>query len=120
LLSNNPALFVLAVVFTVGAVMFAAGSVLIRRTREAPGETIQMLEPMQAVTRIAITPAWTAELTGSEELVEPDLRIDMVERLAMIGQTWCITTLEHARSHDPDELVRDAADNALLVIAARS
>ena len=48
-----------------------------------------------------------------------EVRIDMVERLLIVGQPWCIEDLEKIRNEDEDVLVREAADAALLVIAAR-
>ena len=48
------------------------------------------------------------------------VRIDMVERLMLVGQPWCIEDLEKIRTDDKeDTLVRDAAAAALLVISAR-
>ena len=47
------------------------------------------------------------------------IRIDMVERLMLVGQPWCVDDLEKMRTEDEDPTVRDAADAALLVIAAR-
>lgn len=118
LLSNNPAYLIFGVVFAVGAVMFATGSLLVRRTREGPQpETIQMLEPIDGGGNAS---PWTAELARSNELPALDVRIEMIERLAMIGETWSVSTLERARAHDPDAHVREAAENALIVIAARS
>ena len=48
-----------------------------------------------------------------------EARIDMVERLLIVGQPWCIEDLKKMRNEDEDALVREAADAALLVIAAR-
>lgn len=101
--------------------MFAVGSVLVRRTREGPQpETIQFLEPAASIVPNAHAPLWTADLAGSHDLPALDLRVDMVERLAMIGEPWCVTTLERACAQDPDAAVRDAAENALIVIGARA
>jgi hypothetical protein len=119
LLSNNPAFLILAIVFTIGAVMFAVGSVLVRRTRYGPQpETIQLLEPL-ILPELSPRP-WTADLAGNDDVPSLDVRVDMVERLAMIGEPWCTQTLERALAQDPDANVRDAADNALIVIAARA
>jgi hypothetical protein len=48
-----------------------------------------------------------------------DVQIDYVERLAMVGQPWCIDELEALRASAFDPRVRDAAEAALLVILSR-
>ena len=48
-----------------------------------------------------------------------DLRIDYVERLAIVGQPWCLDELETLRASDPDAMVRAAADAAIVVIRSR-
>lgn len=50
---------------------------------------------------------------------ELDFRLDMVERLMLVGQPWCVTDLEKIRTEDTDERIRDAAEAALLVISSR-
>ena len=49
-----------------------------------------------------------------------DLRLDYVERLALVGQPWCVAELETLRASDPDPHVREAADAAIIVIGSRS
>lgn len=85
-LSNNPLAVILAVLFLVGAVLYFAGALIVRRT------------------------------AARQEI---EIRIDMVERLMLVGQPWCIEDLERMRTEDADARVRDAADAALMVIAAR-
>lgn len=48
-----------------------------------------------------------------------ELRVDMVERLMLVGQPWCVEDLMRMRESDEDPRVRDAADAALTVITAR-
>jgi hypothetical protein len=107
LFANSPGFLILLVVFVFGALVFALGTAMVRRpvvpTPSAPE---------------AATP-WTADLAGTNDLLHVSLRIDMVERLAMIGEPWCVTMLERAQAEDADQTVRDAADSALLVIGAR-
>lgn len=109
LLSNNTV--VIAGAFVIGALVFTIGTLMVQRERR--GEIETRLEPVLSL------PPWTAELAGTSDAVAIDLRVDMVERLAMIGEPWCAALLERARASDPDVVVRDAADNALIVIAAR-
>jgi hypothetical protein len=54
---------------------------------------------------------------GEREKIE--VRIDMVERLMLVGQPWCVEDLEKMRAEDEDASVRDAADAALIAIHAR-
>jgi hypothetical protein len=93
LLQNNPGATILLVVFLVGALFFALGTVLVRRERA-------VREPAQ--------PPETQEQ-----------RLELVERLTMVGQPWCVDELRVIREKDPDPLVRDAADAALMVIGSR-
>jgi hypothetical protein len=95
LLSSNPALTLLVVVFIAGALLFALGTFMIRR--EA-----------QAQTPIA----------EADPVLDIETRIDHIERLAMVAQPWCIAELRALLS-DEDERVRNAAEDALLMIAAR-
>lgn len=101
LLSNNPILVALIVVLLVGALLFALGTWLVRR---------------EAAAQIA-QPAEVPEVETPEP--SPELRIDEVERLAIVGQPWCIERLEREFLTDSDARIRYAAENALLVIRAR-
>ena len=80
--------------FIAGALLFALGTFLVRR--EA-----QSLTPM-----------------APELMVDIETRIDHIERLAMVGQPWCVEELR-VMLGDADERVRNAAEDALLVIQAR-
>ena len=73
--------------------MFAVGTLLVRRDRAGR------------------EPAQTAETQ--------EQRLELVERLVMVGQPWCVDELRTIREKDPDPLVRDSADAALMVIASR-
>jgi hypothetical protein len=116
--SSNSASLLIAAVFALGAILFAVGTSMVRRS---PGGA-RRLERIDSgpVGTVLVQPPWTSELTGANDAVAHDLRVDMIERLAMIGEPWCIAVLERARSQDPDASVRDAAEAALLVIGARS
>jgi hypothetical protein len=110
---NSPGVLVLVAAFLVGAVLFAFGTVLVRRSEVRVPAAESGIADRQAVP-------WTAELAGTNEALSRELRVDMVERLAMIGEPWCRDVLERACTHDPDAMVRDAAENAIIVIAARA
>ena len=91
--SNRTGLILLVAIFVLGAILFAIGTLLVRRER--------------------VTPEGAAPILSQED------RLDMIERLVMVGQPWCVEELRAMLNTDPDPLVRDAADAALLVIGAR-
>ncbi len=103
LLSSNPLANVLLALFVIGALLFVIGA-LLRRGRATHAIEAPSREP--------------------QEQTEPSLdvagRFDLVERLVMVGEPWCIDQLGTLRRDDPDESVREAADAALMVIAARA
>ena len=45
--------------------------------------------------------------------------MDLIERLAIVAQPWCVDLLTLALKEETDTVVRDAAERALLVIGAR-
>jgi hypothetical protein len=96
---SNPALVIYAVVFLVGAGLFVLGSLIVRAERTR-------------IARVAPVPE-----TGAPGDLE--LQLDYVERLAMVGQPWCVDELESLRAKAYDPQVRDAAEAALIVILAR-
>jgi hypothetical protein len=115
--SSSPGAIVLAVVFTIGAVFFALGSWMIRRERAAK-LAMPVLEAPPAAA--PAWDGWAREIGGVDEPVDRWTRLDMIERLAIVGEPWCVETLERAREEDSDASIRDAADSALLVIGARA
>ena len=109
--TNHLGVFVLAL-FVAGAILFVVGTMM-RREREVPETVLETAAPPPALA------AADDVRTEPEPEISLELRIDMVERLAIVGEPWCVEELERIRRDDPDEMVRDAADNALLVIASR-
>lgn len=93
--SSNTGLLVFLVVFALGAVFFAIGTLLVR------------IQPPHATSEI------------SELQVDLETRLDMIERLALVGQPWCVEELVSLLRAERDPLVRDAAEAALVVIHAR-
>ncbi len=92
--SNRDGLIFLVALFVVGAILFAIGTLLVRRERAA------------------------REKPPSTRTQED--RLDTIERLLIVGQPWCIDELRAIRDKDADPAVREAAEAALLVIASRS
>jgi hypothetical protein len=90
--SNRAGLIFLVALFVAGAILFAIGTLLVRRAR----------------------------LEGEDEpQMHQEDRLDTIERLAIVGQPWCVDELRKIVSNDPDPVVREAADAALLVIGSR-
>lgn len=108
--SSNPALEIFAALFLIGAALFAAGTWLTRR--QLP-QTVPNEPPAAAIT-------WTRAVSGTDDSLPWELRLDLIERLAIVGQPWCADTLTRALAEETDPVVLDAADRALLVILARS
>ncbi len=105
LLSNSPAVEIFAGLFFVGAALFALGTWLTRRTQQQPETSPGPI-------------TWTQQIAGPEPLPW-ELRLDIIERLAIVAQPWCVDLLNQALKEETDPVVRDAAERALLVIGAR-
>lgn len=113
----------------VGVIIFIVGSLLVRSSDDAvasatPRTPPEIVPASPAVPALLDAPslpvlAWTREITGDDEAVEADVRIDMLERLAMVGEPWCAALLARAAEEERDETVLDAAERALLVVRAR-
>lgn len=101
LLSSNALTLTLVAVFIIGAILFVIGTMI---ARERQAHTIE---------------AKPVNESQAEPKLDVAARMDMVERLAMVGQPWCVDQLDKIRREDPDESVREAADAALMVIGAR-
>lgn|GEM_PF-3102355 len=114
--SSSPGNVILLAVFAIGAIFFALGTWLVRRERaEKASLTSEDTPP-------AAAPAWdewAREIGGVDEPIDRWTRLDMIERLAIVGEPWCVEMLERAREEDADASIRDAADSAILVIGAR-
>lgn len=91
--SNRLGLIFSVAGFVLGAIIFALGTLLVRRER---------------IARESAAPSMSQED-----------RLDMIERLVMVGQPWCVDELRAMLNNDSDPAVRDAADAALLVIGSR-
>lgn len=101
LLSNNSVTLVLIGIGIAGAILFIIGTLI---SRERAAQTTQAAP---------LTPA------TAEPAVDVTTRLDLIERLVIVGQSWCVEQLNTIRDTDPDESVREAAAAALLVIGSR-
>lgn len=94
-LTSNPGAAILVVVFLIGAIFFAIGTLLVRRERfvqQAPPQPVQA-GPVDYFARI--------------------------DELLTLGNAASVRELEALRDRNEDAEVRDAADAALMVIASR-
>jgi hypothetical protein len=89
--SNRAGLIFFVALFIAGAILFAIGTLLIRRDR-----SVREQEAMPSVDRL-----------------------EMIERLVMVDQPWCVDELHRIATSDSDPVVREAAEAALLVIGSR-
>lgn len=94
--SNSVGIALLAV-FLIGAILFIIGTMVARERDSGP--------------------AYSSPSAIDEASI--DLRIDQVERLAIVGQPWCVEELEGICRNDDSPIIRDAAEAALIVIGAR-
>ena len=102
MLSTNPGTVLFAVLIIAGAMLYVIGTMLRR-------ETTARVEDARAAAQ-----------APAESIADVETRIDMVERLAMVGQPWCVDQLAKIRDEDPDDSVREAANAALMVIGSRT
>src|SRR5512146_518374 len=111
--SSNTAAFVFALMLVAGAALWVVGGRLSRLRATSA-------QPSTAPANMAVAAPWTRSVIESNESLDVATRVDMIERLAMVGQAWCVAVLQRALHDDRDASVRDAADRALLVISARA
>lgn len=104
LLTNNPALVLFLALFVAGAALFVLGTWFLRASRRG------------APTAEA---SWTYAVTQTPVELSRDERIELIERLAIVGQTWCMAVLREAAERDSDPVVTGAAERAVLMIGAR-
>ncbi|HVA33202.1 MAG TPA: hypothetical protein VNG31_03575 [Candidatus Baltobacteraceae bacterium] len=82
--------------FVAGAILLALGTILLRPRPEFGA------------------PTWT-QLAGvpADEQLDVAQRLEIVERLAFVGDAWCIDVLHAAARAERDAKVRTAAGSAL-------
>lgn len=97
-----------AVAFAVGVLLFGISSAMLRSARSEPRLSAPMIEAAEPQA-----PEWP-------ELVDPDLRdaaedlrLDIIERLSILGTPWSREILERARNEERDPSILAAIDRAL-------
>ncbi len=94
-------------VFLIGIALFIAGTIVVRSA--APHALVEET-PVQPP---AIT--WALDFSEGETPLDQTQRRDLIERLALIAQPWCIDYLERALGEEHGEmlaLTREALNGA--------
>jgi len=111
-----PALF--AIVFLTGAILFVVGSIVVRASKieQEPMPAQKALAPALeevAPARDEAMPQWIVSLGAEQAAVDVAGRIELVERLAMVGEQWCVQMLQEALHEERDRRVAAAIRSAL-------
>jgi hypothetical protein len=72
-----------------------------------------MLRSMRTQTGNGKTSAWTQLVDESLKDADPQLRLDIVERLSIIGEPWCTDILRQAFKDENDAGVKAAISASL-------
>ena len=110
---SNSSYVTIGIVVCAAAILFGIVSAIVAFVRDRwprsyykpePVEPLPEPEPLQ----------WTVALGApADTKLDTKLRVEMVERLAMIGEPWCADALRAAANEDQDPEV-DAAISAAL------
>ena len=104
-MAGSPTLSVVLLILA-GLALYGVGTLLVRSAnRETP------IEPQTKPDG-----RWTAAVTGTNDTFDRATRIDMIERLALVGEPWCIAAIAAAAESDLDAPVRYAAARALRAL----
>jgi hypothetical protein len=92
-------------VFAGGTILYAASKIYSHARSLVPGDG-------------AAQPTWM-EAAGIDEseLCDAVARIELVERLALVGQPWCVELLHTALRDERDRFVRTAIKTALETLS---
>lgn len=88
-----------AVLFVIGVLLLAISSAMMRSLREE--------------AHVPPTVAWPQLVDESLSGADPQLRLDVVERLRIVHNEWSREILERARDEESDAAVRSAIESAL-------
>ena len=94
--------FILLVLLIIGVALYGVGTILVRSANKQPDAA-----PSPSLQ-------WTREFFDSDEALDAVTRIDMIERLAFIGEPWCVEILTAASVQEHDPSVRAAIIAGLL------
>jgi hypothetical protein len=100
----------LGVLIAAGLLLFGIGTAMLRSTREAPQSGGQPAPQIAQVQQ----PKWPCLVDETLTQTDAPLRIDMIERLALLGNTWSRDVLQQAEAEERDPAVRRAIETALL------
>ena len=91
----------IAVAFVVGLLLFGIGTSMMRSLRVQNGNG-----------NIA---SWPRLVDESLADADPRLRLDIVERLSIVGEPWCVDILRQAFKDENDAGVKEAISSVLAV-----
>lgn len=94
--SSSP-LAALALLFAVGLLLFAIGTALVRSAREPAAARIE----------------WPALIDPELGELESSVRLELIERLALVGTNWSAHVLDRAAHEERDPALREAIARAL-------
>jgi hypothetical protein len=86
----------------------------------SPAEVAAFPAPDEVIEDLRDTPigaSWTNIFTGDDGPLDSQERLDIVHRLEMVGEPWCIDTLRAAFNEEADPQVHEAVRLALEHLA---
>ncbi len=89
----------IAVAFVVGLLLYGIGTSMLRSLHIQNGN--------------GTTASWPRLVDESLTNADRQLRLDIVERLSIIGEPWCVDILRQAMKDENDADIRSAISNAL-------
>lgn len=107
---SEAATLTFVVIIVIGAILFGIGTAI--RTRErtashakAPTESAAAAAPYADLT-------WTSQFSGNDEPLGAEARIELIERLGLVGAPWCADVLRAAQLQERDPAVLHAIERA--------
>jgi len=104
---------VLALLLVAGAALYGLGTLLVRSANNEITPEPQTKSEVGTAGAVS----WTGAVTGTDDALDSATRIDMIERLALVGEPWCIAAIKAAAETDGDAAVRDAASRILRALS---
>lgn len=107
----------IGIVFAVAAVLFVIGGWLVAGARDRYPRSWEPAGGAPDAHAREPSMAWTQAFAAPDDRPGRDERLEMIERLAMLGAPWCADALRAARKEETDPQVLVAIDAALKTLA---
>jgi hypothetical protein len=109
---SEAAILTFVVIIVIGAILFGIGTAIRTRERAAShGKT--PIEPAAApVSDAHLT--WTSQFCENDEPLGAGARIELIERLGLVGAPWCADVLREAQRQERDPAVLHALERAFV------